>query len=257
MFTIDSNFCHKWKPVYLTNTARTVKKHNTSTLAKVHSRGRNPDKTCVSSTHLFFWEWNINTQPQSFKAILKYSFFFLSAPKKLKKDDKMYLLCYNKNQYTKKKTTTKKTIKCISAIHSTFVFSSGAFAPKSVFFFNEMFRQRAWNERVGTLRTGLRSSYSPSSLIRCCLLRRESRSKEKSDHSSRGGKEMVWRRVKRTASMTRSPRASEAPTLTVEAPLVVRTMCGGGEKSMACRCSMMPFQMMCWNSAGIFSLDRS
>lgn len=100
-------------------------------------------------------------------------------------------------------------------------------------------------------------SYSPSSLMRCCLLRRESRSKEKSDHSSRGGKEMVWRRVKRTASMTRSPRASEEPTLTVEAPLVVRTMWGGGEKSMACWCSMMPFQMMCWNSAGIFSLDRS
>lgn len=101
------------------------------------------------------------------------------------------------------------------------------------------------------------SSYSPSSLMRCCLLRRESRSKEKSDHSSRGGKEMVWRRVKRTASMTRSPRASEEPMLTVEAPLVVRTMWGGGEKSMACRCSMMPFQMMCWNSEGIFSLDKS
>lgn len=99
--------------------------------------------------------------------------------------------------------------------------------------------------------------HSPSSLMRCCLLRRESRSKEKSDHSSRGGKEMVWRRVKRTASMTRSPRASEEPMLTVEAPLVVRTMCGGGEKSMTCRCSMMPFQMMCWNSMGIFSLDRS
>lgn len=110
---------------------------------------------------------------------------------------------------------------------------------------------------MGTLRTREMPSYSPSSLMRCCLLRRESRSKEKSDHSSRGGKEMVWRRVKRTASMTRSPRASEEPTLTVEAPLVVRTMCEGGEKSMACRCSMMPFQMMCWNSVGIFSLDRS
>ncbi|TNN27331.1 hypothetical protein EYF80_062524 [Liparis tanakae] len=93
--------------------------------------------------------------------------------------------------------------------------------------------------------------------MRCCLLRRESRSKEKSDHSSRGGKEMVWRSVKRTASMTRSPRASEGPKLRLEAPLVVRTMWGGGEKSMACRCSMMPFQITCWNSAGIFILDRS
>lgn len=106
-------------------------------------------------------------------------------------------------------------------------------------------------------RSGGARLYSPSSLMRCCLLRRESRSKEKSDHSSRGGKEMVWRSVKRTASMTRSPRASVAPTLTLEAPLVVRTMWGGGEKSMACRCSMIPFQMMCWNSEGIFSLDKS
>ena len=32
---------------------------------------------------------------------------------------------------------------------------------------------------------------------------------------------------------------------------------GGGEKSMACRCSMMPFQMECWYSAGIFIRDRS
>lgn len=112
-------------------------------------------------------------------------------------------------------------------------------------------------KRDGNTEEKRRWSYSPSSFMRCCLLRRESKSKEKSDHSSRGGKDMVWRRVKRTASMTRSPRASEEPTLTVEAPLVVRTMWGGGEKSMACRCSMMPFQMRCWNSAGIFSLDRS
>lgn len=116
---------------------------------------------------------------------------------------------------------------------------------------NEMFHQQAWNDKWRRARL-----HSPSSLMRCCLLRRESRSKEKSDHSSRGGKEMVWRRVKRTASMTRSPRASEEPMLTVEAPLV-RTMWGGGEKSMACRCSMIPFQMMCWNSEGIFSLDKS
>lgn len=103
------------------------------------------------------------------------------------------------------------------------------------------------------------SVHSPSSLMRCCLLRRESgaRSKEKSVQSSRGGKEMVWRRVKRTASITRSPLASVEPTLTVDVPLEVRKMWGGGENSMVCRYSMIPFQMLCWNSVGIFSLDKS
>lgn len=137
---------------------------------------------------------------------------------------------------------------------SVCLFSAG-FALNSRFS-NEMFISRR-EMTSGDAAAAVAASYSPSSLMRCCLLRRESRSKEKSDHSSRGGKEMVWRRVKRTASMTRSPRASEEPTLTVEALPVVRTMWGGGEKSIACRCSMMPFQMMCWNSAGIFSLDRS
>lgn len=99
--------------------------------------------------------------------------------------------------------------------------------------------------------------HSPSSLMRCCLLRRESRSKEKSVQSSLGGKEMVWRRVKRTASMTRSPRASVEPTLTEDAPLDERRMCAGGENSMLCLCSIIPFQITCWNSVGIFNLDRS
>lgn len=101
------------------------------------------------------------------------------------------------------------------------------------------------------------SAHSPSSLIRCCLLRRASMSKLKSFHSSRGGKEMVWRRVKRTASMTRSPRVSLEPTLTVEAPLGVRRRWGGEEKSWSCRWSRMPFQMACRNCSGIFRLAKS
>ena len=102
-----------------------------------------------------------------------------------------------------------------------------------------------------------RPAHSPSSLIRCCLLRRASMSKLKSFHSSRGGKEMVWRRVKRTASMTRSPRVSLEPTLTVEAPLGVRMRWGGEEKSWSCRWSRMPFQMTCRNCSGIFRLAKS
>lgn len=100
-------------------------------------------------------------------------------------------------------------------------------------------------------------AHSPSSLMRCCLLRRESMSKLKSFHSSRGGKEMVWRRVKRTASITRSPRVSLEPTLTVEAPLGVLRRCGGEEKSCSCLWSRMPFQMACRNCSGIFRLAKS
>lgn len=101
------------------------------------------------------------------------------------------------------------------------------------------------------------AAHSPSSLMRCCLLRRESMSKLKSFHSSRGGKEMVWRRVKRTASITRSPRVSLDPTLTVEAPLGVLRRCGGEEKSCSCLWSRMPFQMACRNCSGIFRLAKS
>lgn len=100
-------------------------------------------------------------------------------------------------------------------------------------------------------------AHSPSSLIRCCLLRRASMSKLKSFHSSRGGKEMVWRRVKRTASITRSPRVSLEPTLTVEVPLGVRRRWGGEEKSWSCLWSRRPFQMTCRNCSGIFRLAKS
>lgn len=98
--------------------------------------------------------------------------------------------------------------------------------------------------------------HSPSSLIRCCLFLLLSISKLKSPHSSRGGKEMVWRSVKRTASITLSPRDSLEPTLTVEALLVVRSK-WGDENSCICRCSMRPFQIAWRNCSGIFRVAKS
>lgn len=101
------------------------------------------------------------------------------------------------------------------------------------------------------------SAHSPSSLIRCCLLRRASMSKLKSFHSSQGGKEMVRAEGERTASVTHAHPGLTGAYADCGGTTWGPREVGRGGESWSCRWSRMPFQMACRNCSGIFRLAKS